>query len=287
LDLGKICSSVAERKKIDKHAILIEGRFVDGLFNVVNGAARITQEEAKEIEKHWEIEEEKKKVIIRTERTRQMFELDSSYGMGDISDMNEEVWSHFLNGIKSEKEAKIEAERKAESDRIEAEKKRKAKEAKLRAENKILRETERIAAEILKKELDKAAATMKAEQEKQEAARTKEKAEYEKKLAKERKIRLAEQFEKDRILQELKEKQEDEAREKARIEKEKKEKFEESERLRLSPIKEQLKVWIKETEILDPTNSEMSPEVFEKVEEIMIKFNRFKIWANQEIDLLK
>jgi hypothetical protein len=30
----------------------------------------------------------------------------------------------------------------------------------------------------------------------------------------------------------------------------------------------------------------MSPEVFEKVEEIMIKFNRFKMWANKEIEKL-
>jgi hypothetical protein len=55
----------------------------------------------------------------------------------------------------------------------------------------------------------------------------------------------------------------------------------------MEDIKEILKIWIKETEISDPTNAEMSAEVFEKVEEIMIKFNRFKIWANQEIDKLK
>jgi hypothetical protein len=57
--------------------------------------------------------------------------------------------------------------------------------------------------------------------------------------------------------------------------------------IEIDPIKETLKVWIKETEIADPTNSEMSPEVFELVENIMIKFNNFKSWADKEINKLK
>ena len=57
--------------------------------------------------------------------------------------------------------------------------------------------------------------------------------------------------------------------------------------LTTAPVKDKLKLWIKETEIKDPTNNEMDKKTFEIVENIMIKFNSFKKWAELEINKIK
>jgi len=61
IDLGRIASKAANQKKIDKEDLLLQTRFIDALFNTVEGAARITQGEAKEIEEYFEKQEAERK----------------------------------------------------------------------------------------------------------------------------------------------------------------------------------------------------------------------------------
>lgn len=117
LDLGKICGRAELQKRTDKQLILIQGKFIDGLFNVVNGAARLTQNEAKEIETHFEMMEYLRIEKLQTERTNQ---LGAYHTMSppNLGEMEKEVFDNFLIGVKIGYEAKKEAELKAEEEKI-------------------------------------------------------------------------------------------------------------------------------------------------------------------------
>jgi len=249
-------------------------------------------------ELHFEKIEEAKREKVRQERNTILEKYEAVYGMGDISLMTDDVWRHFINGVKSEFEAKKEAEKKAEAERIAKIEADRIEQERIRKENEQLKkeaEDRERKAEIERKRLLKIEKERKVKEEKErkirEEKQRKEREQFEVKLKKEReekeRIEKVERKKREKLEAELKAKQEDEQKEKDRIAAEEKEKLEEVERLKLLPIKELLKTWIKETEIYDPTNADMTPEVFEKVEEIMIKFNSFKIWANKEIDKLK
>ena len=122
LDLGKICSRASQQKTIDKEIVLLESRFIDALFNTVNGAARLNQEEAKEIEQHF--------ANIEKQRIDQL-QLDREIEIRKYSDvtiiipdflgaMDNDTWVNYLAGNKVNYETKIEAEKAAEKKRIEA-----------------------------------------------------------------------------------------------------------------------------------------------------------------------
>jgi len=119
LDLGKICSRAENQKRTDKQLILVQGKFIDGLFNVVNGAARLTQLEAKEIELNFEKIESERIEKVQIERANQLasFEMVAPPSLGE---MEKDVFDNFLSGVKLGYQAKKEAERKAEEEKIQA-----------------------------------------------------------------------------------------------------------------------------------------------------------------------
>lgn len=167
LDLGKICSAVSEQKKNDKDSLLIETRFIDGLFNTVNGAARISQGEAKEIEQHAENLEKERIQAIQSERVSLLSEWVEDASERDLSSMDEDVWQSYLatkkqnffyiveaeKKLEAERLAKIEAEKaeqeriKKENERLNAEAEAKAKQDKIEADKRAKIEAERIAKE--------------------------------------------------------------------------------------------------------------------------------------------
>jgi len=149
LDLGKICSRASQQKTIDKEIVLLESRFIDALFNTVNGAARLNQEEAKEIEQHF--------ANIEKQRIDQL-QLDREIEIRKYSDvtiiipdflgaMDNDTWVNYLAGNKVNYETKIEAERIVEQQRVEAEK---------AAEKKRIEAAEKEAARIKQLAIDNA-----------------------------------------------------------------------------------------------------------------------------------
>jgi hypothetical protein len=122
IDLGRICSEIELQKKKDKEAVLIRGRFVDGLFNAANGYGRLTQEAAKEIEDHFERLEAERLEKLRIERIELLAPHVDNPDMFQVEHMTPEAFENLLEGQKLAKAARIEAERKAEEDRIEREK---------------------------------------------------------------------------------------------------------------------------------------------------------------------
>ena len=125
LDLGKICSRAAQQKTIDKQVVLLETRFIDALFNSVNGAARLNQEEAKEIEQHFDIIERERIVKLQGERETEVRKYsDEMVTVPDfLGAMNDDIWNNYITGVKANYTAKLEAEKLAEQQRIEANKK--------------------------------------------------------------------------------------------------------------------------------------------------------------------
>jgi len=259
IDLGKIASSAEKQKKTDKDQILLEGRFIDALFNTVNGAARLTQNEAKEIEDYFEVQEQLRIEKLKAERweTIQNF---TEFMPSGIESMTDEVFEAFKNGLEAQHNAKIEAERKAEEDRIEREKKEAAE-----------REAQRLENERLKRDAEIKERERLAEAKKQADILAKQKAEADAKLKSEREAR-------EKIEKELEAKRQAEAKIEAdRIAKEKAD-LAAKKKAEKAPVKVKLNVAI------DSISLEL-PES-EITHEILTKFNGFKKWAKDQIENL-
>lgn len=161
LDLVKVRKAAEDKKSKDKEIIVIEGRLIDGLFNVVKNAAQLTESEYLEIEKHQERAEEARKEALKSKRSLLLepYETDLTYIA--IGEMSDDQFNAFFQSQKTAFEAKKEAERLAEISRIEAEKKAEAdriakEKAEIDERERIKKENAKLKAaqEKLKKEQD-------------------------------------------------------------------------------------------------------------------------------------
>jgi len=123
IDLGKICSHLKTRKDTDKAIIKIEDRYIMGLFNSVEGFARLTQKDAEEIEKHAEKLVAIERENLKAERCGILAALDVDGSAINVEHMTPEVWENYLNGVKLNHQAKKEAEEKSEAERVEKQRK--------------------------------------------------------------------------------------------------------------------------------------------------------------------
>lgn len=185
--------------------------------------------------------------------------------------MGDESFDSFLNGLKSTYEAKIEAERKAEEERIAKEKADAETREKQRLEN------ERLKAEAEKREKE-IEAERKANEQKLAEERAKAKAEADR-IEAENKAKLkAEQDAKAKLEAELQAKKDAEIKaENERKQAELKAKAE-AEKNAKAPIKKQLSIWVDGFSI-----AEINVEN-EKKALIKEKFEAFKKWAKNEIE---
>jgi hypothetical protein len=196
----------------------------------------------------------------------------------EFENMSDESFNSFLNGLKSTYEAKIEAERKADEERIAKEKADAEAREQQRLENERLK-VEAMAKELeLEKERAKLEAERKANEQKLAEERAKAKAEADR-IEAENKAKLkAEQDAKAKLEAELQAKKETEIKaENERKQAELKAKAE-AEKLAKAPIKKQLNVWV---------NSFVLPEIHfnnETAKDIITKFELFKKWAESEIE---
>jgi hypothetical protein len=189
----------------------------------------------------------------------------------EFESMSDESFDSFLNGLKSIYEAKIEAERKAEEERIAKEK----ADAEAREQQRL--ENERLKAEADKREKE-IKAERKANEQKLAEERAKAKAEADR-IEAENKAKLrAEQEAKAKLEAELKAKKDAEIKaENERKQAELKAKAE-AEKNAKAPIKKQLSIWVDGFSI-----AEINVEN-EKKTLIKEKFEAFKKWAKNEIE---
>ena len=185
----KVRTATAAIHKEAKAFYLAGGRFVDGWKNAQLYASQGIENKLKAIEEHYENIEKERKLKLKKERLAKIapFEMDCEHV--DLGEMTEDVWQNFFAGAKATFEAKKEAERKAEEERIAAEKAEAERIEKQRIEN-----------ERLKKEAAEREAQIKTELEK--AAR--ERKRMENKVKAEKQKAEAEQKEKERLAKKLK-----------------------------------------------------------------------------------
>ncbi len=211
LKFVKVRTGTAKIHKELKSEYLAKGRFVDGWKNAQLAASTKIEERLMDIEKYEENLEKERIAKLAEEREKQLqaYEVDTAFV--DLGNMPEPVWDQYLAGAKTSHEAKLEAERKAEEERIRQEEERIATEkAERERQRKIEAENLR-----LKKEAEAAERKRIAEEKKRQKQAEKERKAYEARVR-------AEREEKERIQAELRAKQEEEAR----IEVERREKIE-------------------------------------------------------------
>lgn len=125
LDLGKICSAVMQRKKDDKELLLVKSRYIDGLFNTVEGFARLTQKDAEKIEKHAENLKKAELDLLEDKRNNKLNEFEIDFTTVDTRNMSKEVWQIYLKGVHDQYTQRKIAESEAETRRIQEEKSKK------------------------------------------------------------------------------------------------------------------------------------------------------------------
>lgn len=193
----------------------------------------------------------------------------------EFEHMSDESFESFLSGLKSTRDAKIEAERKAEEERIAKEK----ADAEARENQRL--ENERLKAEAEKREKE-IEAERKANEQKLAEERAKAKAELDR-IEAENKAKLkAEADAKVKIEAELQAKKDAEAKaERERLASEAAAK-KEADKLAKAPIKQKLNIWVDSFEI-NRTWIESDNLV---AKDIIAKFDSFKNWAKSEIEKL-
>lgn len=220
----------------------------------------------------------------------------------EFENMSEDIFDSFLSGLKANYEAKIEAEKKAEAERIEAERLEKERIEKQRIENERLKAEAEIQAkeleierkrqaEILanqkaesdkklaeerakaKAEADRIEAANKAEQEKMNAflAEQKRKSDLQLEEARKEKERLEKEIQAKKDAEIKAENERKQAEQKAKAEAEKNAK---------APKKTKLNNWVEGFVMGTPIG--MNED--ETVIEILKKFEAFKKWAKNEIE---
>jgi colicin import membrane protein len=213
----KVRTGTAEIHKNLKMFYLQGGRFVDGWKNAQLFASQGIEEKLESIEKHAEIKEKERIATVQSEREAILspYNLENLEALA-LGHMTEQVWENFLTGTKTNHRAKIEAQAKAEADRIAAEKAAAEERERMRVENEKLKAEAEIREKQLAQERAQAEAKVKAEREATDKILREEKARAEAVAAKvkaeqDAKIR-AEREAREKAEAELKAKQEAEAK---------------------------------------------------------------------------
>jgi hypothetical protein len=173
LGLRRVRCDVENARKALKADSLARGKAIDGFANVLKYLCEPVEEKLAEVEQYAERQEAARVAAIVEDRTRALVELEADPSAYNLGAMDDETWVLVLSAAAENRRNRIEAERKAEAERIARE------------------QADRIARE--KAEAEAAAARAEAERERKarEAAEAKAKAEREKAEANARKAREA------------------------------------------------------------------------------------------------
>jgi colicin import membrane protein len=108
--------------KTTKDYFLKGGQFVDAIKRMEVQVNERMEETLEQIEKHFEIQETKRKEELKQKRIKQLEKYSEFVPFGiDLGALDEEQYKKVFNGSKLQYEAKIEQERKAEEQRLENE----------------------------------------------------------------------------------------------------------------------------------------------------------------------
>lgn len=286
----KVRTGTAEIHKQQKAFYLAGGRFVDGWKNAQLFASQGIEEKLEEVEKYAEnLEKERiRKLQLERELELEKYEAENLTSL-NLGAMSGDVYNAFLVGTKSNYEAKKEAERIAEEQRLEQIRKEAEEREAQRLENERLKkeaeqrekeiEAERKANdERLRKEREEAEKVLAEERRKADEERKKLEAEQADKLRKERE-------EREKAEAELKRKQDQEKAEADRLAKIEQEKIEAEKKALKAPDKIKLIELIKQFDAIEmPTVK--SAEAKKIIENILILRGKLTTFINENANKL-
>lgn len=167
LKLVKVRTGIAEIHKTQKAFFLAAGRFVDAWKNKETAPIEQMEENLEQIEKFREIQEKKRIAELSEIRKAEVSKWSEVVPEG-LGTMEQSIFDNYLQGLKVAYQARIDAEKKAEQDRIDRDKAEAEERERIRVEN------ERLKAEAEKREKE-----IEAERKKQAAILEKERAKAE------------------------------------------------------------------------------------------------------------
>lgn len=222
LDIGRVRIDTGKAKDKAKEYLKLEDKAIMGIHNILVWAVKEKEDNLKERENYFEIQEQKRLKALQLERAEKLAPYVEDAYERDLVKFADDEFEALLAMKKKEQEDRIAAEKKAEEERIAKEKAEAEERERIRKENEQLRkeaeERERqakIEAEKRAKEERERQAKAEAERKEREEKERKEREAYEAKLR-------AEREEKERMKRELEAKAEAERKakeeEKARVE---------------------------------------------------------------------
>lgn len=139
IQISKIRTSAEKVRKDEKEEYLRAGKAIDGVNNILKWAIVEKENKLKDIENYFEIREQQRLVDLQYERMDLLQPFVGDDYVKDLSSMDEDVWNAYLSAKKKDYEDRIEAEKKAEADRIAKEKAEKEEQERIRKENEKLK----------------------------------------------------------------------------------------------------------------------------------------------------
>lgn len=149
LQLKEIRVNAEKTRKKLKENIVIEGRFIDSIYNLIEGVTKPLETELLEKEQFVERQEAARIEAVRSSRAEALavYEVDTSFY--DLGNMPEASYAQLLENSRIAAESRAQAQRKAEEERIAAEKAEQEERARIAEENARLKaEAEKREAEI-------------------------------------------------------------------------------------------------------------------------------------------
>lgn len=267
--------------KTTKDYFLKGGQFVDAVKRMEVAVNERMETDLEKIEKYRENLERDRIAKLQEERSAEVLKYQE-ITFPNLGEMTESIWNNFITGIKVQYQAKIDAEKKAEEDRIAKEK------AEAEERERIRQENERLKAEAEAKEKQLAEERAKAEKERkaleEKARKEREAADAKLKAEQETARKAAEKAEAERAKLEAELKAKKEAEEKAQKEAEAKAEAERKAKAEAAkaPDKQKLTAWINSLSLPEITTSTAPGKAIEGT--VKEKFNAFKTWALSQIN---
>ena len=173
LDIRKVRTETEKIRKVQKEEYLRAGNAIDGVSNILKWAVIEKETKLEEIEKHFEIEEQKRLDALQRDRVELLLPYDIDASLRKLSELDEDTFEALLSTKKRQHEELIEAQRKAEEERILREKAEAEERERIRVENARLKAEAEERERLARVEAEK--------REKEEAERKKREAEEQRK----------------------------------------------------------------------------------------------------------
>jgi len=286
---------VEHTRKSLKEASLREGQTIDAIARILTNLITPIEQQLEDKEKFAEIQEAKRKAELKALRDQEVLPYIEFVPFGiDLGALDETGYRTIFNGAKAQYEAKIEAEKRAEAERIAREKAEAEERERIRQENERLKKEVEERERLAQIERDRIEKEREAERKAQaeELARIQKEADEKAKIEREKQAKIqaeleakaeAERKEKAKIQAELKAKEEAEKKKVLRIAAENKAKEEAERKAANAPDKDKILSSLESLSFTPDVKAEQAKIVAKVIAE---KLAAFKVWAKLQTESL-